>query len=221
VAEGTSDAGFDAEKERPEDFEKRGEGINTFAYWVTNAPESGNWSLLPDIEPVDIKTSRITKLVFSGNLDAKVFTNPYFFKTESYLLRAQICRIAHSTTLVPLGVYKMQEESQFDIELNETEDGPVKIPSTSEMSKREAWGHYSRGVLKCGRINHLEPTQPDAEVEIDIEELKKIQEKSDSYCARLGTIANDGCVKGGLPAWQIRTIGDTNSYASANPLHAN
>jgi len=88
IAEGTSDAGFDAEKERPEEFEKRGEGVNMFTYWATNAPESGNWQLLPDLEPADIKTARITKLVFSGNLDAKVYTCPYYFKTEKNLLRA-------------------------------------------------------------------------------------------------------------------------------------
>jgi hypothetical protein len=68
----------------------------------------------------------------------------------------------------------MQEESQFDIELNEPEEGSVPIPSTSKMAKAENWAHYSRGVLKCGRINHLEPVQPDPENEIDIDELKKI-----------------------------------------------
>jgi len=69
------------------------------------------------------------------------------------------------------------------------------------MGKKEAWSHYSRGILKIGRINHLEPTQPDPENEVDPEELKKIQEKGDSYCARLGSIANDSCTMGGLPAW--------------------
>jgi hypothetical protein len=109
---------------------------------VTNAPESGNWSLLPDLEPADIRNARTTKIVFSGNLDAKVYTCPYYFKTEKYLLRAQISRISHATTLVPKGVYRMQEESQFDIELNEPEEGSVKIPSTTEMGKKEAWAHY-------------------------------------------------------------------------------
>jgi len=111
IAEGTSDAGFDAEGERAEDFEKRGEGVNTYAYWVTNAPESGNWTLLPDIAPSDLKDSRNTRCTFSGNLDCKVYTNPFYFKTEKHLLRSQICRIAHATWIVPKGVYRMQEES--------------------------------------------------------------------------------------------------------------
>jgi hypothetical protein len=101
----------------------------------------------------------------------------------------------------------MQEESQFDIELNETEDGPVKIPSTTQMGKREAWSHYSRGILKLGRINHLEPTQPDPENEVDVEVLKKMQEEGDAYCPRLGSIASDTGIKG-LPAWTIKTYGD-------------
>lgn len=115
----------------------------------------------------------------------------------------------------------MQEESQFDIELNEPEEGSVKIPSTTEMGKKEAWAHYQRGILKNGRITHLEPVQPDPENEIDVEELKKLQEKDDSYCPRLGSIANDCKTKAKLPAWSIRVHGDTTSFASANPAHAN
>jgi hypothetical protein len=42
------------------------------------------------------------------------------------------------------------------------------------MGKKEAWAHYSRGILKLGRITHLEPTQPDPENEVDIEILKKM-----------------------------------------------
>ena len=94
------------------------------------------------------------------------------------------------------------------------------MPTTTQMGKKEAWAHYSRGILKLGRITHLEPTQPDPENEVDVEILKKMQEENDSYCTRLGSIANDTCIKGGLPAWTIRTHGDTEKYASANPAHA-
>jgi hypothetical protein len=48
------------------------------------------------------------------------------------------------------------------------------MPSTTQMGKKEAWAHYSRGILKLGRITHLEPTQPDPENEVDVEILKKM-----------------------------------------------
>lgn len=67
VAEGTADAGEIAEP--VDDQEKRGEGVNMYGYWVTNAPESGNWTLLPDLLAEDINTARSTKCQFTGNLE--------------------------------------------------------------------------------------------------------------------------------------------------------
>lgn len=104
VAEGTADAGEVAEQ--PEDQEKRGEGVNVYAYWVSTAPESGIWTLLPDLAADDIHTARDTKCQFTGDLDRKVYTNPFIFKTEKFLLRAQIARISFSTWLVPRNVFR-------------------------------------------------------------------------------------------------------------------
>jgi len=104
IAEGTADAGEIGEAEG--DQEKRGEGVNIYGYWVTNAPESGNWTLLPDLMADDINSARTTKCQFTGNLEEKIYTNPFIFKTEKFLLRAQIARIAFFTTLVPRGVYR-------------------------------------------------------------------------------------------------------------------
>jgi len=67
VAEGTAEAGEQAEP--VEDQEVRGAGVNTFGYWVTNAPESGNWTMLPDLHANDISTARTTKCQFTGNLE--------------------------------------------------------------------------------------------------------------------------------------------------------
>lgn len=75
IAEGTADAGV--VEEEAADNEKRGEGVNTFAYWVTNAPESGKWTLLPDLTSVDIANAKQTKYAFSGELDRKLYTNPW------------------------------------------------------------------------------------------------------------------------------------------------
>ena len=85
--------------------EASGTGVNKFVYWVANSPIDP-WSKLPDLKPMDIINARAIKYALSGNLDAKIFTNPFYFETEKTYLRAQIARITQSTTLVPKGLYK-------------------------------------------------------------------------------------------------------------------
>jgi hypothetical protein len=53
----------------------------------------------------------------------------------------------HSTTLVPKGIYKVQEaegETPREIELAEPEEGEenVKIPTTEDMTKCSNWCHF-------------------------------------------------------------------------------
>lgn len=66
--------------------------------------------LLPDLKPEDVDAARGIRAQFTGNLNEKIFTNPFFFKTEQFLLRAQIARISFSTSLVPVGAYRLQQE---------------------------------------------------------------------------------------------------------------
>lgn len=107
IAEGVAeDANPPEEEENAEPKEARGTGVNTFAYWVCNNP-AGDWVALPDLYPSDIKASRDIKMSFTGQLDRKLFSNPFFFKTEAVYLRAQIARICHSTTLVPRNVMRL------------------------------------------------------------------------------------------------------------------
>jgi len=68
-------------------MESRGSGVNKFVYWACNGP-MGVWTLLPDLKPIDIKNARAIKCNFSGNLDQKIFTNPFYFETEKVYLRA-------------------------------------------------------------------------------------------------------------------------------------
>jgi len=117
IAEGTAEDP-NADDEKPADMELRGTGVNTFAYWATNDPAHGEWVALPDLCPVDIEASRQIKVHFSGDLDRKIITNPFYFKRERHFLRAQIARISHSTSLVPKNVYRLQEESTTEVEEN-------------------------------------------------------------------------------------------------------
>ena len=61
-------------------------GVNEFVYWASNCA-SGPWTQLPDILPKDVVNSRQIKHTFSGDLDAKIFTNPFYFDTEKLYLR--------------------------------------------------------------------------------------------------------------------------------------
>lgn len=115
VAEGTFEGDEDGEEERPPEFEPRGTGVNKFVYWVTTKI-LGQWTKLPDLLPSDINASRQIKVLFTGDLERKIYTNPFFFGLEKHYLRAQIARISHSTTIIPKGLYKTVEDSEKEIE---------------------------------------------------------------------------------------------------------
>ena len=98
IAEGTLDAVGGEEGEEgggavAEGTEPRGKGVNRFAYWACNGP-CEPWTQLPDLKPQDIINGRKIKCLFSGNLDQKIYTNPFYFGTEKLYLRVQIARIS-------------------------------------------------------------------------------------------------------------------------------
>ena len=89
VAEGTLDGGDEGAEEgaeKPADFEPRGTGVNKFVYWVTDNILD-KWTKLPDLLPSDIRAARQIKISLSGDLERKIFTNPFFFGTEKVYLR--------------------------------------------------------------------------------------------------------------------------------------
>lgn len=64
--------------EAEEGTDPRGSGINKNVYWVTNSPLD-KWNILPDLKPSDIINARGIKYHFCGDIDAKIYTNPFFF----------------------------------------------------------------------------------------------------------------------------------------------
>jgi hypothetical protein len=99
-----------ADEEAPEDpppgMEPKGSGVNTNTYWVSHSSYSNKWDKLPDLTPEDIKAARTIKVLFTGDLERTIYTNPYFFGKEKHYLRAQIARIYQSTTLTPKGLWR-------------------------------------------------------------------------------------------------------------------
>lgn len=134
---------------KPKGFEDRGSGINQFVYWVTNSP-LGEWSILPDISPSQMKASREIKVRFTGDLETQIITNPFFFGQEKHYLRAQIARITHSTTIIPKGLFKLTEDNQKEIEPVEAPEDETKayVPTTETQSKLENWVHSVKSILK-------------------------------------------------------------------------
>ena len=58
--------------------------------------------------------ARTIKVLFTGNLEREIYTNPFFFGQEKHYLRAQLSRISHSTSLLPVGVMKLEEDEGAD-----------------------------------------------------------------------------------------------------------
>lgn len=197
----------EGEAEKPADFEARGSGVNQFVYWVTHDSLS-DWKQLPDLLPNDIKAARRIKVVFTGDLERKIITNPFFHGKEKHYLRAQIARIHHGTTLVPFGLYRPTEDDAKEIENVEADDEENKyIPQTENQVKLSNWCHYPKSILLNCRTGHMDPEVPEG-MDIEPEELLKQIEAKDPYDARLKPITTDSQVEKGIPAWKSRVYGD-------------
>lgn len=134
--------------EVPASHEAPGTGVNERVYFV--APDAMSpWKKLPNLSPEDIATSRLIKHIFTGDLDAPVISNPYFDGKEGNLLRAQIARITHATTLAPREHYKVSEDDDRKTEkVDFSEEEAKKPPTTDELMTLDFWVHFLPNILK-------------------------------------------------------------------------
>lgn len=151
---------------------------------------------MPDVAPSEIAASRAIKVLLTGDLERPIYTNPFFFGQEKHYLRAQIARIIQSTTLMPAGLMKVNEEEDRVIEPVEGEDGEgVAAPTTAQMGKPHYWVHANCNILKNNTTKHNAPEQPEDAEDWDEEvELAKIK-AADPFDARLKSIADDRKVR--------------------------
>ncbi|KAM3137989.1 hypothetical protein pb186bvf_009884 [Paramecium bursaria] len=202
IAEGV--AGTNVEDgELPPDVEARGSGVNTKSYWATTDILSNDWIELPLVYPQHITTARQIRYIFTGNLEADVITNPYFFGKEKHLLKAQIVRITQSTQIAPKGQFTLRED---DIkEIDPTQD--YKLPPFNQLITLDSWVHKTQAILKCGRLTIQLPADlgdKDPEVE------QKLMEAADPQEPRLKPLSQDRIL--GRRGWKIRICGDTTDY---------
>lgn len=116
--------------------EDRGIGANSHVYWVTDDILS-DWIQLPDVEPKYIEAARSIKYIVTGNLNAEINSNPKFPGKERHFLRAQIARIAHSTTIVPKGYLAPDENNDKEVVFAEGFEGIPK--NAAENKNLEGW----------------------------------------------------------------------------------
>jgi radial spoke head protein 4A len=213
IAEGTAEAAATEEEPNPQQEPRGAEGVNKFAYWVCNCPSENRWTALPDLLPADVDIARQVKFHFSGDLERGIITNPFLHKREKFLLRAQIARISHSTSLIPSGLMKLDEEDKSNIvEVDPPEEGPAFTPKFKDMTKIGNWRHHSKSILNACRTKLLIEEEPPEGMEP--EEFEKMVMARDPAEDRLKSISQDRAVKGGAPAWTLRTYGDCTEYHS-------
>jgi hypothetical protein len=115
-----------------------------------------------------IVQSQKIKRIISGDYNLKLNTNPSFDGPEKSFLRAQIARIAYSTTLMPDGLYDKDEETG-----NIAEKGDDKeFKSTLDLVNPENWVFSRPGILPSGNLKAKEGAE-DEEADDDKKEAKE------------------------------------------------
>jgi len=138
--------------------EEPGVGCNTFVYFVANDP-AGEWTVLPDVTPHMIVSSKPIHKYLTGDLSADVRAYPPFPGKEKEYLRTLIARIAQATTLTASSMFVMEAEA---------EAGAMPMPNESEEyapppASAVQWCTRYYGILDIGRTTNLPP--PDDEEE--------------------------------------------------------
>jgi radial spoke head protein 4A len=71
------------------------------------------------VTPEQIRTARLIKYVFTGELDSPVVSSPPFKGKEKHLLKAQIVRITHNCEIAPKGLYAPLEDNPDEVDFAE------------------------------------------------------------------------------------------------------
>ena len=189
--------------------ESRGnEGINRYTFWVSNSILE-SWYELPDITHEQIVSSRRFKYHLTGDLNAKVKSFVSFPGKEMHLLKCQIIRILHSSSIVPKRYYKISENFKEQLEGKVTEiDEEFKSPTFEEMKgpEGESWVHEHAYIYPSGKV--IDPS-----VEAQVDRLKGINE-DEGYKVKEGEGENVNEID--LKYWKVKVVGDQIMHNKAN-----
>lgn len=191
--------------------EKRGAGVNSLVFWVTDNLLA-DWIQLPDCRPEHIVCARMIKHVLTGDLNAPIDSNPPFPGKERHFLRAQLARIFHATAIVPKGLFEIDEETN---EMKFAEE--FAIPGTEELKSYEAWGNLHPVILKAGRTTHIEPEgMPEEEKEEYMAKLAD-EDKTEERFRGINEQQPMPDMGEGVAPWISKVCGDTQQYNQLPP----
>lgn len=207
---------MEPEKEGDEPPDPKAVMYNLYAYYVAT-DTCGSWVKLPDLRPRELLAARAIRKLFTGKLDAKVITHPYFDGTEANLLRAQIALITANTVLGIKGMYLQGEEEPLHLN-RPTADSinpDFEYPAASDMLKPGSWVHAQPHILNSGLTMNEEPAEEAPEkddVEAYVKYLKAVAtQEADLKRELQRSVATDGL------QWTIKQAGDAMLYASPLP----
>ena len=196
-------------KNPPVHVESRGnEGINRYTFWVSNSILE-SWYELPDITPQQLVASRQFKYHFTGDLNSKVKAFRSFPGKEMHLLKCQIVRILHSSSIVPKGYLKASENFKDQLEGKVTEfDEEYKSPSFEEMKspEGESWIHEHAYIYPNGKV--IDPS-----IETQVDRMRGIAE-DEGYKVKEGEGENANEID--LKYWKVKVVGDQMVHNRAN-----
>lgn len=142
-------------------------GANKYAYWVTQSPESLQWTKLPNVTMKQVVIARQFKKYFTGSLDSPINSYPPFPGNESNYLRTTIAIICGATSISPAGYFELNEDDDPPtIKLAEPETINENFPKpASDLKESDAWVHHEIELNSIGRCTAL-PEQTDDNGEV-------------------------------------------------------
>lgn len=149
--------GLSNDEEEVDEFVQEGKlGANKYSYWVTQSIESTQWTKLPNVTMEQVVKTRKFRRMFTGKLEASVPSYPPFPGNEANLLRAQIARIAGSTSISPDGFFDLNDDDPPRVVPAEAEALAERFPKTAtELKDSEGWKHHESELNKLGRVQIL------------------------------------------------------------------
>ena len=187
--------------------ETRGnEGVNRYMFWVSSNLLEG-WTELPDVSAEQIAESRKFKYHFTGDLSAKVKAFNKFSGREAHLLKCQILRIMHSSSIIPDGYLRASDKFQEDLagKITEFADGEYTAGTFEDMKTDERWCHEYAYIYPNGKIVVDTSALPENVTPVD--RLRRIGE--DEGFKKLDKEGNEETVK----YWKVKVVGDQMQYA--------
>eukprot|EP00928_Gymnodinium_smaydae_P061556 TRINITY_DN45602_c0_g1_i1.p1 TRINITY_DN45602_c0_g1~~TRINITY_DN45602_c0_g1_i1.p1 ORF type:complete len:576 (-),score=166.03 TRINITY_DN45602_c0_g1_i1:64-1701(-) len=135
------------------DVECRGQGANTCVYYVSHGGTEP-FKPLPAARASMIVAARDIQKLFTGRLDARVDSTPWFPGDEADLLRSQIARISSSCTLAVGGWWKIAEEDPKKLIVDVDDEKGDPVAGFTDLDTLGGWFHAAPLLLNNGRSTY-------------------------------------------------------------------